>query len=119
MTRIAGNSSNHGPCYFLCLQLSLGTHISVGEEVRYTSDPENSDRTLLTQQAVVCIKGIPLIDQMERLLTKTIEQNAKKVNGYMFLSLSFYQLHCTRIEFHYPNVANGLRDLHILNDWFE
>ncbi|XP_031827703.1 PRELI domain containing slowmo [Nomia melanderi] len=60
------------------VNLSLGTHISVGEEVRYTSDPEDPNKTLLTQQAVVSIKGIPLIDQMERLLTKTIEQNAKK-----------------------------------------
>lgn len=60
------------------VNVSLGKHVSVGEEVRYKPDPEDSGKTLLTQQAVISISGVPLIDQLERLLTMTIEQNAKK-----------------------------------------
>ncbi|CAK9812810.1 Protein slowmo [Anthophora quadrimaculata] len=60
------------------VNISLGKHVSVGEVVTYSPHPENSDTTLLTQQAVISIQGVPLIDHLERLLTMTIEQNANK-----------------------------------------
>ncbi|KZC07172.1 PREDICTED: protein slowmo [Dufourea novaeangliae] len=84
---------HRGPCYAIewsevnpedremvvkTVNVSLGKHVSVGEEVRYKPDPKDPQKTLLTQQAIISISGVPLIDQMERLLTMTIEQNAKK-----------------------------------------
>lgn len=65
----------------------MGKHVSVGEVVTYTPHPENPETTLLTQQAVISIQGVPLIDHLERLLTMTIEQNANKVNDYTIVSL--------------------------------
>ncbi|XP_053988492.1 protein slowmo-like [Hylaeus volcanicus] len=88
--RLAGHK---GPCYasewsevdpmaremvVKTVNVSLGKHVSVGEEVKYMPDPQDSQKTVLTQQAVISISGVPLIDYLERLLTMTIEQNAKK-----------------------------------------
>ncbi|XP_043257600.1 protein slowmo [Colletes gigas] len=90
---IAPLFGHRGPCYasewseinptsremvVKTVNVSLGKHVSVGEEVRYMPDPEDSQKTLLKQQAIISISGVPLIDYMERLLTNTIEQNAKK-----------------------------------------
>lgn len=60
------------------VNISLGKHVSVGEVVTYSQHPENPEATLLTQQAVISITGVPLIDHLERLLSLTIEQNANK-----------------------------------------
>lgn len=60
----------------------------MGEVVRYKPDPEDPQKTLLTQQAVISITGVPLIDQLERLLTMTIEQNAKKVCNFTLIQRS-------------------------------
>ncbi|CAD1478687.1 unnamed protein product, partial [Heterotrigona itama] len=59
-------------------QISLGKHVSVDEVVTYAPHPENPETTLLSQQAVISIQGVPLIDHLERLLTMRIDQNAKK-----------------------------------------
>lgn len=70
---------------FFCFQISLGNHVSVDEIVTYSPHPENPETTLLTQQAVISIQGVPLIDHLERLLTITMEQNANKVNSLVYI----------------------------------
>lgn len=45
----------------------------------YQPHPEDKTRTLLKQEAVVTVQGIPLNSYMEDLLTSTIMVNANKV----------------------------------------
>lgn len=49
------------------------------ETVSYQPHPEDKTRTLLKQEAVVTVQGIPLNSYMEDLLTSTIMVNANKV----------------------------------------
>lgn len=50
------------------------------ETVSYEPHPEDKTRTLLKQEAVVTVQGIPLNSYMEDLLTSTIMVNANKVH---------------------------------------
>lgn len=60
------------------VNISLGKNVSVGEVVKYTPHPDNPEVTLLKQEAVISIKGLPLINHLEKLLSMTIEHNANK-----------------------------------------
>lgn len=53
-------------------------YITVSETVKYTPDPEDHNRTLLTQQAIVSIRGVPFSNYLEDVLTSKIAQNAQK-----------------------------------------
>lgn len=77
------------------LQLTFGNHIAVDEAVKYTPHPEDPSKTLLTQEAVVTVRGVPLTNYMEDLLASKISFNASKVSNF-FLSdiyiIFFYTL---------------------------
>lgn len=52
--------------------------MSIDERLSYTAHPEDPTKTLLTQEAVVTVRGIPLSSYLEGFLTTTISQNANK-----------------------------------------
>ncbi|XP_075388777.1 PRELI domain containing protein 3A isoform X2 [Tenrec ecaudatus] len=55
------------------------THlVSVDERLVYTPHPENPEMTVLTQEAIIMVKGIGLGSYLESLMAKTISSNAKK-----------------------------------------
>uniref|UniRef100_A0A646QCH7 Protein slowmo n=1 Tax=Hemiscolopendra marginata TaxID=943146 RepID=A0A646QCH7_9MYRI len=58
--------------------ISLCKYLSVDEKLTYSPHPVNQECTLLKQEAVVTVKGIPLSSYMEDLLTSTISVNANK-----------------------------------------
>ncbi|XP_066588295.1 protein slowmo [Prorops nasuta] len=58
--------------------LTFCNYIAVDETVRYQPDPNDSSKTLLTQEAVVTVQGVPLTNYMEDLLTSKISFNANK-----------------------------------------
>ncbi|CAH0404832.1 unnamed protein product [Chilo suppressalis] len=58
--------------------LSFCRYIAVDETVRYTPDPTDPSKTLLKQEAVVTVQGVPLSSYMEDLLTNKISLNAGK-----------------------------------------
>ncbi|XP_023949777.1 protein slowmo [Bicyclus anynana] len=58
--------------------LSFCRYIAVDETVKYTPDPEDPSKTLLTQEAVVTVQGVPLSSYMEDLLANKISLNAGK-----------------------------------------
>ncbi|CAB0005031.1 unnamed protein product [Nesidiocoris tenuis] len=62
----------------LLLQLTFGRYVAVDEMVKYTPHPVDTNKTLLTQEAVVTVQGVPLNSYMEDLLTNTIMSNANK-----------------------------------------
>ncbi|XP_019874246.1 protein slowmo [Aethina tumida] len=60
------------------INLTFCRHIAVNETIKYTPHPSDPNKTLLTQEAVVTVKGVPLTNYMEDLLTNRISNNAGK-----------------------------------------
>ncbi|XP_012266717.1 protein slowmo [Athalia rosae] len=58
--------------------LTFCKYIGVEETVQYSPHPENPQNTLLTQEAVVTVHGVPLGNYMEDMLTSKISANAGK-----------------------------------------
>lgn len=58
--------------------LTFYNYITVDETVTYTPHPQDVNKTLLTQEAVVKVHGVPLTHCMEDLLTSKISFNAGK-----------------------------------------
>ncbi|XP_045470483.1 protein slowmo [Harmonia axyridis] len=60
------------------INLTFCSHIAVNETLKYVPHPEDSAKTLLKQEAIVTVKGVPLSSYMEDLLTNKISNNACK-----------------------------------------
>ncbi|XP_024619692.1 PRELI domain containing protein 3A isoform X1 [Neophocaena asiaeorientalis asiaeorientalis] len=58
--------------------ITLTNWVSVSERLVYTPHPEDPGRTVLTQEAVITVKGISLGSYLESLMANTISSNAKK-----------------------------------------
>ncbi|CAH2104667.1 unnamed protein product [Euphydryas editha] len=58
--------------------LTFCRYIAVDETVKYTPHPSDPAKTLLTQEAVVTVQGVPLSSYMEDLLANKISLNAGK-----------------------------------------
>ena len=52
--------------------------MSIDERLSYTAHPDDPSKTLLTQEAVVTVRGIPLSSYLEGFLANTISLNANK-----------------------------------------
>ena len=60
------------------INLTFCRHVAVNETLRYVPHPSDPTKTLLKQEAVVTVKGVPLNNYMEDLLTNKISLNAGK-----------------------------------------
>lgn len=60
------------------INLTFCRHIAVNETLRYVPHPSDPNKTLLKQEAVVTVKGVPLNNYMEDMLTNKISSNAGK-----------------------------------------
>jgi len=60
------------------INLTFCRHIAVNETLKYTPHPADPSKTLLKQEAVVTVQGVPLTNYMEDLLTTKISSNAGK-----------------------------------------
>ncbi|NXL79096.1 PLD3A protein, partial [Leptocoma aspasia] len=58
--------------------ITLTNLVSVDERLVYTPHPENPEKTVLTQEAIITVKGISLSSYLESLMAKTISSNARK-----------------------------------------
>ncbi|XP_006525959.1 PRELI domain containing protein 3A isoform X2 [Mus musculus] len=58
--------------------ITLTNLVSVNERLVYTPHPENPEKTVLTQEAIITVKGISLGSYLESLMATTISSNAKK-----------------------------------------
>lgn len=63
---------------FFGLQLTFCNMMSMDERLSYTAHPDDPTKTLLVQEAVVTVRGIPLSSYLESFLAKTISVNANK-----------------------------------------
>ena len=59
-------------------QLTFCKELSVEEKLTYLPHPQEANQTLLKQEAVITVHGIPLSSYIEEILTKTISTNADK-----------------------------------------
>ena len=62
--------------------------MSIDERLSYKAHPDDPTKTLLTQEAVVTVRGVPLSSYLEGFLTNTISVNAGKGRQVT------YQIHC-------------------------
>ncbi|XP_076768645.1 PRELI domain containing protein 3A isoform X2 [Arvicanthis niloticus] len=60
--------------------ITLTNLVSVNERLVYTPHPENPEKTVLTQEAIITVKGISLGSYLESLMATTISCNAKKMS---------------------------------------
>jgi hypothetical protein len=58
--------------------LSLGRVITVDERLEYSPHPTDPSKTLLTQQAIITVNGLPLVGRIEGAMASTIATNATK-----------------------------------------
>jgi len=58
--------------------VSLSNYVSVDEKITYQPHPTQYGCTLLKQEAVVTVRGVPLTNYLEDIMTNTISANASK-----------------------------------------
>jgi len=58
--------------------LTMCKYLSINEELVYTTHPEDSDRTVLKQETMITVQGIPLTSYLEDLVVSTCHSNAQK-----------------------------------------
>ncbi|KAG2461676.1 PLD3B protein, partial [Polypterus senegalus] len=52
--------------------------VSVDERLVYKPHPQDSERTVLTQEAIITVKGVSLSSYLEGVMASTISSNASK-----------------------------------------
>uniref|UniRef100_A0A8C4Q4E6 PRELI domain containing 3A n=1 Tax=Eptatretus burgeri TaxID=7764 RepID=A0A8C4Q4E6_EPTBU len=58
--------------------ITLTNLVSVDERLVYRPHPDDCQRTLLTQEAIISVKGVSLSSYLEAMMASTISANAKK-----------------------------------------
>uniref|UniRef100_A0A3B3U378 PRELI domain containing 3A n=2 Tax=Poecilia latipinna TaxID=48699 RepID=A0A3B3U378_9TELE len=58
--------------------ITLTNLISVDERLVYTPHPENPEVTVLTQEAIITVKGVSLSSYLEGLMVRSMSANARK-----------------------------------------
>ncbi|XP_054580002.1 PRELI domain containing protein 3A isoform X3 [Eptesicus fuscus] len=67
--------------------ITLTNFVSVNERLVYTPHPKNPAMTVLTQEAIITVKGISLGSYLEGLMANTISSNAKKLLASLRITL--------------------------------
>ncbi|KAG7267088.1 hypothetical protein CRUP_011194, partial [Coryphaenoides rupestris] len=58
--------------------ITLTNLISVDEKLTYKPHPEDPERTILTQEAIISVKGVSLSSYLEGVMATTMNTNAGK-----------------------------------------
>lgn len=58
--------------------LTFCNFVAMEEKMSYTPHPEDQDKTLLKQETVVTVQGVPLTSYMEGIIVNTVSNNAGK-----------------------------------------
>ncbi|KAM6340769.1 PRELI domain containing protein 3B isoform 2-T3 [Alca torda] len=66
--------------------ISFTNLVSVDERLVYKPHPREPDKTILTQEAIISVKGVSLSSYLEGLMANTISSNAKKIMNYYWQS---------------------------------
>merc|ERR1719300_651098 len=60
------------------MNMSFCNVVNMEEKMTYTPDPEDSNRTLMKQETVVTVQGVPLTSYMEGIIVNTVSSNSSK-----------------------------------------
>merc|ERR550517_2068978 len=60
------------------MNMSFCNVVNMEEKMTYTPDPENPSRTLMKQETVVTVQGVPLTSYMEGIIVNTVSSNSSK-----------------------------------------
>uniref|UniRef100_A0A8C4MXX0 PRELI domain containing 3B n=1 Tax=Equus asinus asinus TaxID=83772 RepID=A0A8C4MXX0_EQUAS len=60
--------------------ISFTNMVSVDERLIYKPHPQDPEKTVLTQEAIITVKGVSLSSYLEGLMASTISSNANKVS---------------------------------------
>ena len=58
--------------------MSFCNFVNMEEKMTYTPDPEDSSRTVMRQETVVTVQGVPLTSYMEGVIVNTVSSNSSK-----------------------------------------
>ncbi|XP_040086256.1 PRELI domain containing protein 3B-like [Oryx dammah] len=58
--------------------ISFTNMVSVDERLTYKPHPQDPEKTILTQEAIITVKGVSLSSYLEGLMASTISSNANK-----------------------------------------
>uniref|UniRef100_A0AAQ4RMC3 PRELI domain containing 3 n=1 Tax=Gasterosteus aculeatus aculeatus TaxID=481459 RepID=A0AAQ4RMC3_GASAC len=61
--------------------------VSVDEKLTYKPHPEDTEKTILTQEAIISVKGVSLSSYLEGVLATTMSANAGKVRDPLYLKI--------------------------------
>lgn len=62
-------------------QLTFSSTVSMDERLVYSPDPSDSEKTILRQETIITVKGVPLTSYMEGYLLNSISSNSFKVSS--------------------------------------
>jgi len=58
--------------------LTFCNFVAIQEKMSYSPHPEDGEKTLLKQETVVTVRGVPLTSYMESIIVNTVSANAGK-----------------------------------------
>jgi len=58
--------------------LTFCSYVNMEEKMTYSADPEDRDKTLLRQEMIVTVQGVPLTSYMEGVIVNTVSNNSSK-----------------------------------------
>ena len=58
--------------------LTFCSYVNMEEKMTYSADPGDRDRTLLRQEMIVTVQGVPLTSYMEGIIVNTVSNNSSK-----------------------------------------
>ncbi|MPC32774.1 protein slowmo-like isoform X1 [Portunus trituberculatus] len=68
--------------------LTFASTVSMDERLVYSPDPNNSENTVLRQETIITVKGVPLTSYMENYLLNSISNNSFKGRDAMEFVIS-------------------------------
>jgi len=60
------------------INLTFCSFVNMKEQMSYFPHPEDSTKTIMRQETLVTVKGVPLTDYMESIIVNTVSSNASK-----------------------------------------
>ena len=88
--------------------MSFCNFVNMEEKMTYTPDPENPSRTLMRQETVVTVQGVPLTSYMEGIIVNTVSSNSSKGRAAIEWIVEKLGSECRYIISHHHNYITSI-----------